>query len=227
MINFRRAMPPPKKLQERSFEGVKNCLIEMQANKCYMCERKAPDSSQIEHFIPVSKGSEELKFSWENLFLACGHCNSIKNHVSDRQDPALSILNCTDYSTIITDAIHFQCEGKPRERVIIKSASENPTKQVLDTIKLLDQIFNYNSESLAFDAKVLTDEVIQEMKKLLDLLHTYEFNSHSISKKEGIKNDIKDALSVESPFTAFKIWYIKRYFSNSEFDDLLPIFEIN
>lgn len=68
MINFRRAMPPPKKLQERSFEGVKNCLIEMQANKCYMCERKAPDSSQIEHFIPVSKGSEELKFSWENLF---------------------------------------------------------------------------------------------------------------------------------------------------------------
>ncbi len=35
---------------------------------------------------------------------------------------------------------------------------------------------------------------------------------------------ITQELSVESPFTAFKIWYIKRNFEGSEFMDLLPRF---
>lgn len=224
MINIKRTMPEPDKLKLKSLKGVKEKLMEMQANKCYLCERKAPDTTQIEHFIPVSNGGESLKYSWINLFLACDHCNSIKNHVSDSQKPTLSILDCSDFSTIITEEIHFQCEGKPREKVIIKAAKESPSKKILDTIFLLDQIFNYKSESLAFDAKVLTDEVIKEMKKLLDLLHTYEFESNSVDKKERTKSDIRDLISKESPFTAFKIWYIKLYFSNSEFINLLPNF---
>jgi hypothetical protein len=113
--------------------------------------------------------------------------------VSDKKKPTLSLLVCTDFSTIITDAIHFYCEGKPREKVVITPVLDEPCQNVLDTVFLLNSIFNYHSESLAFDAKVLTDEVIQE-------------------------------LSVESPFTAFKIWYIKRNFEGSEFMDLLPRF---
>jgi hypothetical protein len=217
-------MPEPDKLKLKSFEGVKEKLMEMQANKCYLCERKAPDTTQIEHFIPTNNGGEALKYSWINLFLACDHCNSIKNHVSDSQKYTLTILNCSDFSTIITEEIHFQCEGKPRERIIIKASKESPSKQISDTVFLLNQIYNYKSESLAFDAKVLTDQVIKEMKKLLDLLHTYEFDSYSLEKKEKTKSDIKNLISKESPFTAFKIWYIKLYFSGSEFVELLPNF---
>ena len=83
MINIERTMPTPPSLASQSFVGVKEALINMQANKCYLCERKAPDTSQIEHFIPTNNGGEELKYVWENLFLACDHCNSIKNNVSD------------------------------------------------------------------------------------------------------------------------------------------------
>jgi hypothetical protein len=224
MINIQRTTPAPPSLESQSFTGVKEVLINMQANKCYLCERKAPDTSQIEHFIPTNNGGEELQYVWENLFLACDHCNSIKNNVSDRKKPTLSLLDCSVFSTIITDAIHFQCEGKPREKVIIKPAFEEPNQNILDTVFLLNNLFNYQSESLAFDAKALTDEVILAMKKLLDLLHEYEFGSHSSVKKDAVLLQIKDELSVESPFTAFKIWYIKRNYTDSEFMDLLPKF---
>lgn len=227
MINIERTMPSPPSLTSQSFVGVKEALINMHANKCYLCERKAPDTSQIEHFIPTSNGGEELQFVWENLFLACDHCNSIKNNVSDKKKPTLDILNCTDFSTIISDVIHFYCEGKPREKVIISPTIDDPNQNIVDTVFLLNSIFNYQSESLAFDAKVLTDEVIKEMKGLLDLLHDYEFGSHSDAKKERIRLDIEDALSIESPFTAFKIWYIKRNFDGSEFMELLPSFDLN
>lgn len=226
MININRTSPAPENLVKKSFDGVKSALITMQSNKCYLCERKAPDTSQIEHFVPTNK-DETLRYVWENLFLACDHCNSIKNNVSDRKDLTLDLLNCTDFSTIITDAICFGCEGKPREKVIITPVLDQPGQNVLDTVFLLNSIFNYHSEILAFDAKVLTDEVIKEMKSLLDLLHDYEYGSHTAAKKERILSDIKDTLSVESPFTAFKIWYIKRNFDRSEFMDLLPSFVKN
>lgn len=223
MINIKRTIPSPPSLASQSFVGVKEALIQMQSNKCYLCERKAPDTSQIEHFIPTYK-REDLKYVWENLFLVCDHCNSIKNNVSDRKKTSLDILDCTDFSTIISDVIHFYCEGKPREKVTISPASDEPSQDIVDSAFLLNSIYNYHAESLAFDAKVLTDEVIKEMKSLLDLLHDYEYGSYSDIKRERIRLDIGDALSVESPFAAFKIWYIKRNFDESEFVELLPSF---
>lgn len=223
MRNINRTIPAPQSLARNSFVGVKEALIAMQANKCYLCERKAPDTSQIEHFVPTSRDETQC-YLWINLYLACDHCNSIKNNVSDRKEPTLDILICTDFSIIISDVIDFYCEGKPREKVVIKPLISQTSQAIMDTSFLLHSIFNYESESLAFDAKVLTDEVIVEMKGLLDLLHNYEYGSNSAAKKERILLDIKDALSVESPFTAFKIWYIKRNYTGSEFRDLLPEF---
>jgi uncharacterized protein (TIGR02646 family) len=225
MINIKRTYPAPLSLGKKSFDGVKAALGAMQFNKCYLCERKAPDTSQIEHFIPTNK-DESLQYVWENLFLACNHCNAVKNNVSDRKNATLNLLKCTDFSIILTDVIDFYCEGKPREKVIIKPVNSQVSQEIKDTVFLLHSIFNYESESLAFDAKVLTDEVIVEMKKLLDLLHSYEFDSHTTEKKKRLLLDIKDALSIESPFTAFKIWYIKRNFSDTEFMDEIPKFQI-
>ncbi|MBK9151852.1 MAG: HNH endonuclease [Saprospiraceae bacterium] len=223
MINLKRSLPAPTALAGKSFEGVKEQLKRMQFDKCYLCERKAPDTSQIEHFIPVNKDIS-AKFDWNNLFLACSHCNSIKNYVSDSKSQNLKLLNCTDFNNIITDLIEFSCDGKPKEKVVIREVDEFPSQEVKDTVLLLHSIFNYESDSLSFDAKALTDEVIIEMKKLLDLLHTYEYDSHSEGKRKRVLSDIQDCLSIEAPFTAFKIWYIKKYFSDSEFKNMLPDF---
>ena len=44
-------------------------------NKCYICENSKVTSYNIEHFRPHKDIDMELKFSWENLFLSCAHCN--------------------------------------------------------------------------------------------------------------------------------------------------------
>ena len=47
-------------------------------NKCYICELDHLQDQEIEHRIP-HHGDKELEFRWDNLFWACGHCNSVKN----------------------------------------------------------------------------------------------------------------------------------------------------
>lgn len=223
MINIIRDPQIPDALSKNSFAGVKEALIKMQHYKCYLCESKESVTTHIEHFKPKSK--EGAKFEWENLLLACDHCNSIKNYVADKIE-GFELLDCTNFDTIITDEIAFYCGGMPREKVRIEPViSDGASKAVEDTVYLLNQIFNYNSESLAFDAKALTDEAIKEVKKLMDLIHEYEYESHTGAKKARMLSDMHDMLSIESPFTAFKIWYIKERYSKTEFIDLLPSFE--
>ena len=54
-------------------------LKEMFYGKCYICENKEGISSfQIEH-LNAHRGNIDLKYNWNNLFLACAHCNNTKN----------------------------------------------------------------------------------------------------------------------------------------------------
>ena len=65
---------------------VFDALNEMFHGKCYLCEQRG--SYQIEHLVP-HKGDKNLEFNWNNLFLACPHCNNIKK---EKYTP---ILDCT------------------------------------------------------------------------------------------------------------------------------------
>ena len=67
---------------------VNVALKEMFHGKCYICENRQITSYQIEHLNP-HRGNQELKYDWNNLFLACAHCNNTK---SDKYDP---IIDCT------------------------------------------------------------------------------------------------------------------------------------
>ena len=53
-----------------------------------LCEDQGLTSCQIEHLKP-HKSDPELKFSWDNLFLVCTHCNNIKG------DKYWPIWDCT------------------------------------------------------------------------------------------------------------------------------------
>lgn len=222
MINIQRNPEIPKALNKASFEGVKAALMVMQSNKCYLCENKDAITTQIEHFISIAQGGP--KYEWKNLLLACDHCNSIKNHIVDKKE-GFDILDCTDYNVIISDEIKFLCDPHPKEKIKIELASKKEDNQsALNLVELLQGIYNYPSESLSFDAKALTDTVIKEMKKLLDLLHELEFESHSPEKRDFMILKIQDCLSIQAPFTAFKIWYIRDRYADTEFVDYLPKF---
>lgn len=81
---------------------VNAALKEIFYGKCYICENKEVTSYQIEHLIP-HRGNPELKYAWDNLFLACAHCNNTK---LGKFDP---ILDCTKED--VERAIAFRKQG--------------------------------------------------------------------------------------------------------------------
>ena len=67
---------------------VTAALREMFHGKCYICENRDITSWQIEHLRP-HREEKNLKYDWDNLFLACAHCNNTK---LAKYDP---IIDCT------------------------------------------------------------------------------------------------------------------------------------
>ena len=212
MINVKRNEAAPVELANNSFVGSKEALIRMFFGKCYLCETKDAVGLEIEHFKPQNQ-FPELTYDWNNLFLVCHHCNTIKNYTLDRiKDKA--ILNCTDITVIIKDLIHFECNSNPKEKIEISCKEEAPNEDLENTIELLDNVFNSKTESKKFDAKFLTNNVTIEMKKLLDVLHEYTFDAHGEETITDCIKRIKNLLSPKSPFTAFKISHIIKYYQD-------------
>ena len=52
-------------------------LVEDCHDKCYICEDSVHTAPNVEHRIPHN-GDIALKYDWNNLFLACSHCNNTK-----------------------------------------------------------------------------------------------------------------------------------------------------
>lgn len=213
MINVVRNIPAPAELAQNKIGAeTKEALLQMFHGKCYLCEIKNAVSTEVEHFKPKSLFAE-LKYDWNNLFLACHHCNTIKNYTTDKHKDK-ELLNCCDDSVSVIELINFSCSANPKEKVTISATLANPDPITTHTILLLDQIFNTDSPSKKFDAKQLTDKVTIEVKKLLDLLHQYTFDSYSTDTKASILRSIKNLLHPASEFTAFKVSYIKKYYSD-------------
>jgi hypothetical protein len=225
MINFTKSQPAPACLAvEKAKNGDYKCgdvldrLNDDFHRKCYICEDKDISNINVEHLI-AHKGDIDLKFDWDNLCLACYHCNNLKSSIY------VDILNCVNNSIIITDAIQFQIDGFPKAKPKFEVLLQNNVL-VKNTINLLEAVYNGTTSQKQLESSNLRDKLGKEMKEFNDLLHQYFFTDGlEESEKVDLKKEIKRKLSTQSPFTAFKIGVIK---SNvvmlSEFNDVLPIF---
>jgi HNH endonuclease len=225
MINFTKSQPAPACLAvEKVKNGEYKCgdvlerLNDDFHRKCYICEDKDLTSINVEHLIP-HRGDIDLKFDWDNLCLACYHCNNIKSDTHD------DILNCVSNAIIITDAIQFQIDGFPKAKPKFEALLQSNV-QVENTINLLDAVYNGTTPLKKIESSNLRDKLGKEMKEFSDLLHEYFYTDGlEESEKVDLKKEIKRKLSLQSPFTAFKIGVIK---SNavmlSEFNDVVPVF---
>ena len=88
MIKVDRTFPAPKSLETEAKKkngsytekDVVDQLLRDFRKKCYICEINDLQDPQVEHLLPHKNGKyPERKFDWNNLFLSCGHCNSVKN----------------------------------------------------------------------------------------------------------------------------------------------------
>ncbi|MCL2820957.1 MAG: HNH endonuclease [Oscillospiraceae bacterium] len=106
--------------------------------KCYICEDK-PIKINIEHITP-HRSDPMLKFDWNNLFLACGHCNSIKHTKYD------DIIDPTKCDPEMHIALSVEITDNFIEQVKIELLSTD--SQATQTVELLELIYNEGSTDI-------------------------------------------------------------------------------
>ncbi len=211
-LSIEKAKPSSKNYR---CEGVLPQLVEDFHNKCYICEDYGPSTLNVEHFKP-HKGDRELMFAWENLFLACGHCNNQKSA------KFYHILDCTNAEHPILEWIKFEIKAFPKEKAKITALSQDPL--VLQTVELLTNAYNSeNTELKMGEAANIRERLIKEILEYSKLLNEYNDPTILEEEKSFYLNKIRRMLSVKSPFTAFKIWIIKdNEYLMKEFGEFLP-----
>jgi hypothetical protein len=117
---------------------VFDMLAEDCHNKCYICENKAT-TINVEHRVP-HRGDPELKFDWNNLFLTCGHCNTMK-HV--KYDDILDPTKCDPEE-------HIALSADVMDNLIDKVRVESLTadSSTLQTAELLNLVYNGGSTDI-------------------------------------------------------------------------------
>jgi len=165
--------------------------------KCYLCEQDL-GSSNIEHMIP-HKGNDDLKTKWENLFLACVHCNSIKG--TEFGD----ILNCTEIDPEDIIEFSFDCNDF-RGLPVFKLKDENEEHAIKgkQTVELLNKIFcEPNTDQRIKAAEKLCTDLLEEMLNFTELRIKYGRAKNDRFRENHLKS-FEETLDRSAPFAAFK-----------------------
>lgn len=210
MINMERTSEPEeiieilnneksKKSGDYNKKEVFDLLVKEFNNKCYICENKEPSSLNIEHFKP-HKGDKELKFSWDNLYLSCAHCNNIKLGKYE------NILDCANSEHDVENWIKYYVNPFPRTEVEITSLKEDEI--VENTVELLRNVYNGTTHQKEVEGKNIVKKLKDEMMSFQKSLWGYEEAVYEEEKQHYLR-EIKKHLHKSSNFTSFKRWVIK------------------
>lgn len=167
--------------------------------KCYICENKRITSYNIEHLRPHKKKNIDLKFSWENLFLACAHCNNIK------LDKYEKILDCTKVD--VDELISFRKRGNFSWDEDIEIIALQHSREIEETADLLQKVYSGTTEMKKLEWSNIRKELRNEIVKFIDAVN--DFKESDGEDKEDAKNLIKRHLKSNSPFAAFKRWIVR------------------
>lgn len=177
---------------------VNSALREMFHGKCYICENKKITSYQIEHLIPY-RGDKDLKYDWNNLFLACAHCNNTK---LAGYEP---IVDCTreDVETLIA----FRKKGYfgTEEELIFETLDSR--ESTINTANLLREVFYGSTPQKKMEAKILRKTLRKELSNFKEYVREYQ--EAEDDEKEDLLCLLKLQLDDSSPFAAFKRWLIR------------------
>lgn len=190
------------KIKEKSYAGdvVVQALHEAFYSKCYLCENRYPSAYHIDHFKPKSK-HPELKYAWNNLFLACSHCNMIKGSSDDE------LLDCNNDS--VDEFISFRVNGVYRDEnyVCLQACQQDNNAVINNTIALLNNIYRGTTTQNEFAAYNLRHNLADSLYCFNNLLEDYD--SSEDDDKQDVALAVKEELKDSAPFAAFKRWLIR------------------
>ena len=134
-------------------------------NKCYICEDK-PTTINVEHIVP-HRSDPALKYDWNNLFIACGHCNSIKGL---KYNNILDPTKCDPEEHI---ALSIDIRDSLIEQVKVESLTlDSPTIQ---TAELLGLVYNGGSTDISRieSSNLRNSHLMPDIRIFYQYLHNY------------------------------------------------------
>ena len=214
MVKIERTFPAPASLaieaqkQSGSYsepDVIKQLMSDFH-NKCYICEIDDLQDPEVEHRLPHKNGKcPERKFDWNNLFWACGHCNSVKNQ--RKYDDG--IIDCCK-----KDPESLICFRVKNQEVRVE-AKEPDDEESVRTANLVWEVFHLaNTGMRTYTSDMRWKGLQAEMNVLYD-------NLEKIRKKPGsvvTLRKLKALLRRESRFAAFKRCYVREHLQ--EFPEL-------
>ena len=208
MLYFDKSQPAPDclEIEKQKVSGDYKCgdvldrIKDDFKNKCYICEISKPHCINVEHFRP-HKGTKDLKFSWENLFWSCAHCNNTK------LDKFTNILDCTDINEEIEARLRYEFKPFPHERVKIHALDHK--KSTKSTCKLIETVFNGSTKLKVIESANLRDSLLKDIRDFQGFLIEYFEETCTGEDQKFVERKIKAHLHVASNFTSFKRWIIK------------------
>jgi uncharacterized protein (TIGR02646 family) len=191
--------------------SVQKKLNELYHLKCGYCEKTLLDTPKhIEHYRP-KKTYYWLAYSWDNLLLSCGECNSAKGDRFEISDEQVSYAD-ESFEQIHTFSNHYDSLEKP---LII-----NPEKE--DVLEKLH--FNNKGEIFSDDARVahtigacnLDREPLNKLREaiLIDFVNEMEGHYFYFKEKKDISRFIPtvkqfvDNCKRENQFYAFRLYIL-------------------
>lgn len=210
MIKIERSPIPPASLAKAketngsyAERDVIDQLYEDFYEKCYLCEIDELQSAEVEHLV-AHGGDPELKYSWDNLFLSCRHCNSMKNN----RKYASGVMDCckVDPERHLEYAIS---EG----RVVVESKDMESSS--IKTAELLMDCFEKRNTGI----REHTCEVrVRALKTTMTLLYK-TLNAYKNNDKLALEV-LKIMLSRSYRFAGFTRAYVRRNINT--YPDLAP-----
>lgn len=207
MVYFEKSQPAPDCLETEKAKAngdykCGNVLTRIKddfKNKCYICEYKEPETINVEHFRP-HEGDNNLKFSWDNLFWSCSHCNNTKLAKYE------NILDCTDINDDIENKLKYIFKPFPFEEVRIVELDNSP--ETIATKDLLIEVYNGTTKLKTIESANIRNKLLEEIMDFQRLLCDYFLDTNSPEDLEYFLIKIRGHINRGSNFTAFKRWII-------------------
>ena len=197
MIKVSRSPVAPPSLAKGTYQAkdVQEQLLLDFNGKCYLCECSDMQSIVTEHLV-AHHGARVLMLDWNNLFLSCSHCNSVKNQKKYEHD---IIDCCTDDPEKLLNQTIDEATGEPLVEAIGDSL------EAVNTANLLNDCFGkdntpYRKTEAAAKVKAFKAVMNELYKKLL-----------SFREKEDDLRAVKGMLDKRHPFAGFTRGYIRSH----------------
>jgi len=204
MFNVDRNIPAPACLSRKIYnhKDVTDALDGLFYGKCYLCEQGDLSDPEIEHFIP-HEDDDLLKYKWENLFLSCSRCNSIKSNTHK------DLLDCTSNNVSVFDEIIYLAGNAANGKIEIKARRNRPSKQVINTVALLNKCFNSSSTGLRGITKEnLMEKLNEEYYYFMGCRMQLVGKRSTVEEVQQAKNKLKPMCKTSYPFSVFWKWHL-------------------